>query len=154
MKRQAIFMVGAPNSGKSTYIDEHDAYSNFKIISRDDMVMRLANTKKYDDAWKLVDQKEVDKELRKDFEHCIANGHHFVIDMTNMSKKSRKKWIDGINKELYELRAIVFRTPLETLLERNKQRTGKFIPEHVIRAMFEAYEEPTMEEGFVEVFYV
>lgn len=150
--KQAIFMVGAPNSGKSTYINKN--LYGLAIVSRDIKVLQLAGTDNYDDAWKKVDQKQVDKMLQEHFEWVTESEQDFVIDMTNMSKKSRKRWLDKIDKSVYEIKAIVFRTPLETLLYRNEQRPGKTIPVNVIHTMFNSYEEPTAEEGFSEIIYV
>jgi predicted kinase len=153
---KVIFMVGAPLSGKSTWIKMRCSETDFDyaVMSRDTMVHIVGQSEDYDVAWRNADQKEVDRKLNQHFEYLTSKGTDFVIDMTNMSKKSRKKWIDRIDKTKYTLEAIVFRVPLETLLERNKQRPGKTIPEHVILNMFAAYEEPTTEEGFSEIVYV
>lgn len=151
-KPKIFFMIGAPLSGKSTYISEH--YSDLAIMSRDSMVLIVAGIDNYNEAWKVVDQKMVDHHLQQHFEHLLNLKRNFVIDMTNMSKKSRRRWISRIDKKQFDLVAIVLRPPLELLLERNQTRPGKTIPEHIVRSMYAAYEEPTNEEGFSEVIYV
>ena len=151
---QAYIMIGAPGSGKSTWIKNH-LQNNVIIISRDNIVMELANTSDYQKAWNSVDQKQVDKILQERFDNINGVGN-FAIDMTNMSKKSRKRWINKIDKSLYEIEAIVFELPKEVLIERNKlrQAENKNMPLMVIDQMLNNYEKPSHDEGFNGIYYI
>ena len=52
----------------------------------------------------------------------------------------------------YEAIAIVFPTPDDTELRRRlKSRPGKVIPQRVIYQMKEHWQDPTLEEGFSEI---
>jgi gluconate kinase len=50
--------------------------------------------------------------------------------------------------------AVVFRTPkLDVLKERLASRPGKEIPWEVVQGMIDNWEDPTNEEGFMEIWY-
>lgn len=151
---QAYIMIGAPGSGKSTWIKNH-LQSNVIIISRDNIVMELANTSDYQKAWNSVDLKQVDKILQERFDNINGVGN-FVIDMPNMSKKSRERWINKIDKSLYKIETIVFELPKEVLIERNKlrQAENKNMPLIAIDQMLNIYEKPSHDEGFNRIYYI
>lgn len=147
----ATIMVGAPGSGKSTWVEDHLAlFPETKVISRDTIILELAKTSDYNKAWKIVDQKEVDKILKQRFNE-VNGKDSFIIDMTNMSIKSRSKWINQIDKDLYTVSCTAFEASKETLMERNAQRNGKNLNEEVIDRMLTAYERPTLKEGFESI---
>jgi hypothetical protein len=54
----------------------------------------------------------------------------------------------------YEHIAVVFRTPnLDELKQRLANRAGKDVPWPVVQGMIDGWEEPTLEEGFKEIWY-
>jgi hypothetical protein len=54
----------------------------------------------------------------------------------------------------YEHIAVVFRTPNRDELDvRLSGRAGKHIPKNVVDNMIDSWEEPTLEEGFQEIWY-
>ena len=84
MKSKVILLVGPPLSGKDTYLRSQD-YSDFTIISRDDILMSLHDTNDYSEAFHKVDQKEVDRLLIQKIQDCIDNKKNVIINMTNLS---------------------------------------------------------------------
>jgi len=137
-------MIGLPNSGKSTFVKEN---FDLPILSRDDILIELGNGLSYNDAWKSIDQKEVDKifeERKREFK----NYNEFVIDLTNLSWKSRAKWFNYYKN--YKFKLYVFLTDIDTIFERNNQREGKHIPENVIVNMMKRTELPLKGEGNIE----
>jgi predicted kinase len=151
MKSKVILLVGPPLSGKDTYLRSKD-FSNFVIISRDDILMSLHNTNDYSDAFNQVDQKLVDKLLNQKIQDCIDNKKNVIINMTNLSKKSRNKHLCKFPNSDYEKIAIVFpKLNLCDYINRNdnrKKEENKFIPVGVIQSMIENWQEVTEDEGF------
>ena len=56
-----IILIGPPLSGKTTWIREN--FPTTEVISRDEIVMEVYGSRNYTEAFKSVDQKEVDKVL-------------------------------------------------------------------------------------------
>lgn len=154
---ELIFVVGAPGSGKSTYLKEHanEYSSNYKIISRDKI--RFSMLDKNDDYFNKEDA--VFKEFIKQIYEALLDGYDVFVDATNLNKKSRRKTLKALlnyNSEhlengimLVSLSAIYFDTSLETCLYRNNKRTGReFVPKSIVKRMYFSLEKPTKEEGF------
>jgi len=151
VKSKVILLVGPPLSGKDTYLRSKD-FSDFTIISRDDILMSLHNTNDYSDAFNQVDQKSVDKLLNQKIQDCIDNKKNVIINMTNLSKKSRNRHLCKFPNSDYEKIAIVFpKLNLCDYINRNdnrKKEENKFIPVGVIQSMIENWQEVTQDEGF------
>jgi predicted kinase len=80
------------------------------------------------------------------------HGHTIIWDQTSTTISSRAKKFRMLPD--YEHIAVVFRTPEHTeLMRRLLSRPGKEIPDHVIASMIASWEEPTLEEGFKEIWY-
>lgn len=146
----ATFLIGLPNSGKTTYALK-EGYNN--ILSRDQMVLDLAGTDNYDDAWKRVDQKEVDKEFRESFQYLLKNEYDMVIDRTNLTRKGRMKFVNQLRQKGYKISYKVFLPELSTIYNRNTLRENKFIPYNVILNMMKSFKMPYDDE-FDEIEYL
>ena len=154
MKSKVILLVGPPLSGKDTHLKSED-FSDFTIISRDDILMSLHNTNDYSEAFNQVDQKLVDKLLIQKIQDCITEKKNVIINMTNLSKKSRNKHLCKFPNSDYEKIAIVFpKLNLCDYINRNdnrKKEDNKFIPVNVIHSMIENWQETTSDEGFDQI---
>jgi len=143
-------MVGLPGSGKSTYIENN--LKGIKVVSRDNALMEygksVGKTGTYSEVWASLtdaDQKEVDKKLQKDLSDAKRGSDDFIVDMTNLSWKSRKKQMNGLKNHRVEM--IVFTTSLDTVVLRNAQRVGKTIPTKVLTDMAKRFEMPLYGEN-------
>ena len=58
-----ILLVGPPLSGKTTWINNN--FPDTYVISRDEIVMEVFGSRNYNDAFRNVNQKDVDKVLRQ-----------------------------------------------------------------------------------------
>lgn len=149
-----FLLVGVPLSGKTTWIKKN--YPGIKVISRDEIVMKLAGTKDYNLAFDFVDQKEVDRFLMNELELASKSNFSVIVDMTNLNKKRRAKNLRNFIN--FKKIAIVF--PFLTDDEyqlRNKKRNeeeNKYIPLGVIKNMITTYQEPSKEEGFDEIIFL
>jgi hypothetical protein len=80
-------------------------------------------------------------------------GHTIIWDQTSTTVASRTRKFRMLPD--YEHIAIVFRTPdLDVLKERLISRPGKEIPWEVVQGMIDNWEEPTLEEGFKEIWRI
>lgn len=145
-----IVMVGVPLSGKTTLIKELLEIKDFDIISRDDIVMELGDGKNYQDAFKSVNQKEVDRLLKERISDLGKSDTNVIIDMTNLGSKRRKIHLSHFPDHV-KIALVISPPKMEVLLERNDNRfkeEGKFIPKGVINDMLRNFKYPSKEEGF------
>ena len=122
---------------------------DFHTISRDDILLKVAETDNYTEAWEKADQNIVNEKLKEKFESLSNSDKNVVIDMTNMTSKGRKSNNDKF-KNHYKV-AVVLDWDKEILIKRNEDRNlkeNKFIPINVIDSMIENYNEPNLSEGF------
>ena len=154
MKSKVILLVGPPLSGKDTYLRSQD-YSDFTMISRDDILMSLHDTSDYSEAFHKVDQKEVDRLLIQKIQDCIDNEKNVIINMTNLSKKGRNRHLSKFPNSDYEKIAVVFpKLDIDEYINRNlkrKNEENKFIPLNVIESMISNWEDVTSDEGFDQI---
>ena len=72
-----------------------------------------------------------------------------IVDMTNVSRKSRRKWLNTVPK-YYKKKAVVFATEYDEIYARNEKRfqeTGKNIPDFVISNMMKGFMIPDYSEA-------
>ena len=151
-------MVGLPASGKSTYLMDNTTEDDV-IISKDVVIEEMGAERgygSYTDTYKLLtdeEHKEAYAETIRRFKKAIAERKNVYIDLTNMSKKSRNKWIHSLKK--YCTKAVIFVTGQSVLEFRNADRAqtqGKYIPKGVYENMMKTFIVPTLYE-FDEVEY-
>jgi len=144
---EAIFLVGVPTSGKSTFSNQKK-YKNYIRVSSDDILQEVAKERQqsYNTVFKgniRFAQIAMMKVLRQ----AIEDGKSIIWDQTNLTKKQRREKLKHI-PDTYKKTAVYFVVSLETALKRNTQRPGKVIPPEVLERMIKEYELPTNEEGF------
>ena len=146
-------MIGVPGSGKSTWIKNQDWALGLTVVSTDDFVESYAKTqgKSYSEVFDDYMPTAVDL-MSKVVVHAREHGHDVIWDQTSTTVKSRARKFRMLPD--YEHIAVVFKTPeKEELARRLASRTGKNIPDHVMRSMIDHFEMPTEEEGFREIWY-
>ena len=131
-------LVGPPRAGKSTYINEYKTYKNDAcvVISRDALVEKYGSGETYNECWNSLTpelHKEIDKELQVIFNKALQLKKDICIDMTNMSKKSRKKWLHNSKAKDYFKEAIVFIEDIDTLIERNDNKVSEIVFTQMIK---------------------
>ena len=146
-------LVGVPGAGKSTWIKNQIWTLGLSIVSTDMWVEMEAERlgKTYSEIFtdympKAVQLMANHVVLARDKEMDI------IWDQTSTTLASRARKFNMLPD--YEHIAVVFRTPEHTeLMRRLMSRPGKEIPDHVIAGMISSWEEPTLEEGFKEIWY-
>jgi predicted kinase len=146
-------LIGVPGSGKSTWIKNQDWALGLTIVSTDAFVEDYARKegKTYNEVFKDY-MPEAVKLMAEQVVFARKHGHTILWDQTSTTIASRKKKFNMLPG--YEHIAVVFRTPNRDELDvRLSGRPGKHIPKEVVDSMIAGWEEPTLEEGFVEIWY-
>jgi tRNA uridine 5-carbamoylmethylation protein Kti12 len=151
-----LILIGPPLSGKSffyrKFISEID--NNVELISRDDIVMEVYGSKNYTEAFKNVDQKEVDRILHERLVDANLQNKNVIIDMTHMASKRRKGNLNYFSNDYYKL-AVIFPILSDDEYERrNKKRIeeeNKDLPMHIVKSMISSYQPVSSDEGFNKI---
>jgi predicted kinase len=146
-------LVGVPGSGKSTWIDSQDCALTCARVSTDKWVEIYAKEvgKTYSEVFVDFMPTAVDL-MAKEVVVAREMGRDIIWDQTSTTVKSRARKFNMLPD--YEHIAVVFKTPEhKELMRRLMNRPGKEIPDHVIYSMIGSWEEPTVEEGFKEIWF-
>jgi predicted kinase len=92
----------------------------------------------YRNAFKLAGEKEAEfsKFADASFQAMLRHGLPIIVDNTNTSKKSRKKWISAARQKGYNVQAVLFPISKEVLLKRSQSRTDKTVPDDAILGQY------------------
>lgn len=121
-----VLLVGPAGCGKSTYAARHFAPSQvlssdaFRALVADDPTDQDATA----DAFRIL--------------HAVARarlkrGRTTVIDATNLTPTGQRPLVALAERFRRPLVAIVFATPLERCLVQNAARTGRVVPDAIVR---------------------
>jgi len=155
---EVIMLIGLPGSGKTTY---RNSIKGYTVISQDDWVEEEAKergimykemfTSKYSTRMKVISNNI----LQSKFSNAISKKENIIIDMTNLSLKSRRHKLNVIPEKYYSKKAIVFNRSLEDLKKVNTERIkyGRDIPDSTFKFMVESFCVPTDEE-FDKIEYI
>lgn len=152
---KCTILVGVPGSGKSTWLKQQDFLDDTWIVSTDDIIEEIAGVYglTYDEGFKdLI--KFAEKVMWKELAAFAEAGERIYVDRTNLSAKSRKRFIDFLKPYGYEFDCVVFETPETDEWARRLYRPGKTIPDHVLESMADNIEIPTMDEGFTNITFL
>lgn len=142
-----ICMVGCAGSGKSTKAKELAKRYNCNVVSTDAIREEIFGS--------AAVQKDGDKIFRIAYDRLIEElqkNQRVIFDATNLLPWYRKKvlkiiepWNRGFNICYKSI------TPIEIAKERNRNRE-RVVPEEVIDRQYEKYIEPTLSEGWDEIY--
>jgi hypothetical protein len=144
-------LVGIPGSGKSTWIKNQEWAKECVYVNTDLFVEDYARNvgKTYSEVFDEYMPTAVDMMLAQVTE-ARDNDQDIIWDQTSTTVTSRMKKFHML-PNYYKI-AVVFKTPSPAELKRRlKSRPGKVIPQRVIIQMTEYWEDPTLEEGFDEI---
>ena len=147
-------LVGVPGSGKSTWVTAQDWARDCILVSTDNHVEDYATLvgKTYNEVFKEHMPRAVEL-MAQDVVVARNAGKDIIWDQTSTTVKSRIRKFNMLPN--YEHIAVVFRTPeSEELAKRLASRSGKNIPDYVLRSMIDGWEEPTLSEGFSKIIHV
>lgn len=147
-------LIGIPGSGKSTWITNQDWTATCAVVSTDKWVEIYAKEvgKTYSQVFTDFMPTAVELMAKEVVAHREMD-RDIIWDQTSTTLKSRARKFAMLPD--YEHIAVVFKTPEhKELIRRLSGRPGKEIPEHVIASMIASWDEPTLDEGFMEIRYV
>lgn len=145
-----FLMMGAPGSGKSYWATKHISDEDV-YISRDEIRFSLISE---DDEY-FSKENEVFNTFINQINDNLNKGKNVFADATHLNPASRNKTITKINAKVDEINVVFLNTPLSVCLERNALREGrKFVPETVIKNMYNSIKIPEKEEGISKVYIV
>ena len=152
MKKHLYLMMGAPGSGKSTYVKNILKYGDI-YVSRDEIRYSLLTEE--DDYF--AKENEVIKLFIQTIDEALANEDYqgnVYADATHLSPKGRAQVLNQLkNKD--KVSVIYLDIPLNIILKRNAQREGRaFVPENVVRRMYNSIILPTKEEGIEKLIII
>lgn len=149
----AYILVGAPASGKSTWIATYPFDWNKTVIaSTDNFIDREADKlgKTYSDVFKDAMPAAISY-MANTVKEAVRQKMDIVWDQTSMTAAARAKKLRMLTPD-YKTIAVVFKTPNKAEHDRRlNSRPGKIIPNHVLTNMQQGYERPTTDEGFDEI---
>lgn len=154
---KCTILVGVPASGKSTWFSKNKT-STMAPISTDNIIEFMGSLFgfTYDQIFK-DSISLAEKIMWKRLEWNAECRNDVVIDRTNLTAKSRKKFIDYLKPYGYEFEAVVFPLPgtvefsEEEWFRRLDSRQGKTIPNAVLASMVNSAQMPSEEEGFTKI---
>lgn len=156
-----IMLVGLPGSGKSTWRNQFitklaDLEKEPIVLSTDDYIefMSSVSGRTYNEAFK--DMIEPAKAfMSANLLDALENDFDIVWDQTNLTIKSRQNKLKKIPTHYRKTCLSFLNVDTEVIKQRNEERKkkGRAIPERVLMNMIMNYEQPSITEGFDEVFY-
>jgi predicted kinase len=147
-------MCGPAGSGKTTWVREHATPGVSAHISRDRIRFNMVK----EDEYYFSREKEVYMEFVRQICRALAYETKWVdeiyVDATHLTKKSREKLVRELDSfcPSYDLIAVIIKPEPEQCLAQNAQRSGReFVPETVIKNMYETFQHPINDDLHYEM---
>lgn len=148
-----VITVGAPGSGKSTWVENYKLTNPYMTFLSSDFLRGFFGKDENDQSVSAI----VFEHMENEVDRLLSEGKDVCIDATNMHRRARKVWINLAKKHGAMTIAYVFVVNRDTLIERNQKRGttgGRNVPVDVIDRMLTNYVEPSKEEGIDQIHFV
>ncbi|MBC6981294.1 ATP-binding protein [Caulobacter sp. 17J80-11] len=148
MRPRAIFLIGLPGSGKTTWVERYRPAPDqpFAVISTDRLIEREAARLgiAYDEAYRQLPSKKLAAEARRLTRQAVERGWDVVIDRTNLRAPTRATFL-RLFPPAYVRAAIVFAVPwaeLERRLTARAEAGGHRVGPRALAEMAAIYDPP------------
>jgi len=140
--QRVILAIGLPGAGKSTWFADR----GIQPLSSDAMRVLISDDE---------DNQRIHLEVFEALRYLLVKRLQLgvpatYVDATNLTRMHRRPFLELASRYGAQAEALWFTTPLEVCLERNASRDRR-VPEDVMRAMWEGFEEPSEAEGFARI---
>lgn len=145
---ELTFLIGLPAAGKSTFSWKIE-YAGTPVLSRDSLIESFLPFGNYNEKWaKIHSNPKILNKFENEFHERKKDlkDKSYIVDMTNLSKKSRASFNSYINMGKTHKKAVVFSTGIDTIFKRNSERGGKEISKEVIMKMAKSFSFPLFDE--------
>ena len=152
-KKTLYVMIGAPGSGKSTWVQKHMGSFEGKVswVSRDKI--RFAITREDEDYF--AHENEVYDEFIRQIKDDLKIYDVVIADATHITVGSRLKLFKALGNSLKDVKviAMVIKADFETIKKQNDMREGRSrVPLSSLRRMYSCFMMPFLdEEPFDEI---
>lgn len=149
----AVLFIGVAGAGKTSL---RQRYAGYCIISRDDMLLQITEETDYLRAWQQQETQQlsprIEAALTARFQQAVAAQQPIVVDMTNLTRKARQRWLSSLDDN-YRAEAVLVVQGEQQLLQRNQTRQDKTLTGRVLNQMMLSFEHPLFDE-FARIDYV
>lgn len=156
MNKVVFMLVGPSGVGKSTwrneYFNSHDIVDgivdgteaqSIGVLSMDDLRLRWYNPHDYTDAFRQASgDKEFDRKVDAEYQRLLRECDTVILDNTNITAKSRRKWIVAARAKGFTVVAVIFPISRSLLEQRQRSRTDKTVPLDVVLSMYDRLQYP------------
>lgn len=159
MAKQLFIMIGAPGSGKSTWVKKQLRNDIDAYVSRDEIRFSMLQD---EDAY-FAKEKEVFDTFAEQIAMYLNDDndiYRVFADASHLNYGSRMKLLNtlkakGVDLNLININYIYMFTSLETCLQRNALREGRArVPDKTIEEMYRSLREPEHDEPVKNVYIV
>lgn len=130
MTKEAIFMLGLPGSGKSTFINEFLAKNPYYVIvSADEIRLKHPNYNPKDPE--AIHEECISRAEEVMYELSEGTGVDLIMDGGGINNSYTPRIIERVRKAGYKIRVVFIDTPVEICVDRNKDRVKageRFVP--------------------------
>lgn len=144
-------LIGLPGSGKSSYVKRHVSECTV-VVSRDALVEEFGIGQDYREKWLSVEstpeiKQKVGVTLERELQDALKSGNDIVIDMTNLTKRGRKRYSSFAKQHGYLVKHVVFAVDIDTCIARQDTRVDKTVSSEVIWDMAKNFTLPLYDEA-------
>jgi len=143
---QLIVMCGLPASGKSTCAKTICGKGRQYVVVCADEFRKVYTGKDFD----AFAEHMITLMVKTTVEVMLRRNENVILDMTCLTIKSRKKWIEIARKCNVPIYCVWLNLSLHHCLDANRNRK-RYVPEHIISNMYDCFQEPTIQEGFSDI---
>ncbi len=151
---ELVVFVGIPASGKSTESMKYRA-AGYTVLSSDEIRCKIMNGVSLAEV-SAEEQNRINTEVFDTVyaktEEALRRGESVVVDATHIKRSYRMDFLRHFEKFQCVKKCVLFVTPFEICLERNRKRTGfALVPENILFWMLGTFECPYYHEGWDEI---